>query len=72
LYPNPASTSITMSSEALRGKLVKVSFYNMLGQALMSNECHFVQQNYTLNIQQLPRGVYLLKVGEWVRRVVVE
>ncbi len=72
VYPNPASTSITMSSEALQGKLVKVSFYNMLGQELMSNECHFVQQNYTLNIQQLPRGVYLLNVGEWVRRVVVE
>jgi hypothetical protein len=72
VYPNPSSTSITISCEALKGKRVKVNFYNMLGQELMSNECHFAQQNYTLNIQQLPRGVYLLKVGEWVRRVVVE
>jgi hypothetical protein len=64
VYPNPSSTSITISCEALKGKRVKVNFYNMLGQELMSNECHFAQQNYTLNIQQLPRGVYLLKVGE--------
>ncbi len=72
VYPNPASTSITISCEALIGKRVKVSLYNKLGQAMMSQECHFVQQKSNLDISFLPSGVYLLKVGEWVRRVVVE
>lgn len=72
VYPNPASTSITILCEALKGKRVQVCLYNMLGQEIMSQECHFVQQKSSIDVSSLPRGVYLLKVGEWVRRVVVE
>jgi len=72
VYPNPASTSITISCEALKGKRIQVTLFNMLGQTMMSQECHFAQQKSSIDVLNLPRGVYLLKVGEWVRRVVVE
>jgi hypothetical protein len=72
VYPNPASTSITISCEALKGKRVLVSLYNMLGQEVLSTQSHFVQQKSSIDVSSLPRGVYLLKVGEWVRRLVVE
>jgi hypothetical protein len=72
VYPNPASMSIAISSEALKGRRMKVSLYNMLGQEVISHECHFVQQKSSIDVSSLPSGVYLLKVGEWVRRVVVE
>jgi hypothetical protein len=72
VYPNPASTKITISCEALQGKRIQVSLFNMLGQTMISQECHFAQQKSSIDVSNLPRGVYLLKVGEWVRRVVVE
>ena len=72
VYPNPASTKITISCEALQGKRIQVSLFNMLGQTMMSQECHFVQQKSSIDVFSLPSGVYLLNVGEWVRRVVVE
>jgi hypothetical protein len=72
VYPNPASTSITISCEALKGKRIQVILFNILGQEVLSQECHFVQQKSSIDVSNFPRGVYLLKVGEWVRRVVVE
>ncbi len=72
VYPNPASTSITISCKVLQGKHIEVSLYNMLGQEVLSKECHFAQQKSSIDVSNLPRGAYLLKVGEWVRRVFVE
>ena len=72
VYPNPASTTISIRSEQLRGKKVLVSMYNIVGQEVLSNECYFLSAQSTFNIKSLQSGVYLLKVGEWVRKVVVE
>lgn len=72
VYPNPASTSFTISCEALKGKRIQVILFNMLGQEVLSNECHFAQQKSSIDVSSIPSGVYLMKVGEWVRRVVVE
>ena len=72
VYPNPASTTISIKSEQLRGKKVLVSMYNIVGQEVLTNECYFISAQSTFNIKSLQSGVYLLKVGEWVRKVVVE
>jgi hypothetical protein len=41
VYPNPARTTLTLSSEALQGKRVLVRMYSMHGQEVLSKGISF-------------------------------
>ncbi|MDQ6755433.1 MAG: zinc-dependent metalloprotease, partial [Bacteroidota bacterium] len=63
LYPNPASKFINIESKNpndLVGKIITI--YNSFG-AEITSQMMFLQKN-TISINQLPVGMYYLKVGE--------
>ena len=64
LYPNPATDKLTVNSEQLTIK--EIHIYNVLGlmvndKWLMVNGQSATNNQYTLNINQLPSGIYFLE-----------
>lgn len=59
IYPNPASTSITLESEQ---PMQRVVVYNALGQQVM-NISEKPQQLLELETNQLENGVYFVRIG---------
>lgn len=72
LYPNPATDALTIDLGDLTGERVEV--YNTVGQRLMMQNMQ--GQKITLNIQDLEKGVHLVKVwtdeGVAVKKVLVD
>ena len=63
VYPNPCSDRIYVNLDEIQ----KVELYNMNGQLLeliQPNDTHFM-----LDMQQYPSGLYLLKVGNGVQKI---
>ena len=63
VYPNPCSDRIYVNLDEIQ----KVELYNMNGQLLemiQPNDTHFM-----LDMQQYPAGMYLLKVGTGVQKI---
>ena len=63
VYPNPCNDRIYVNLDEIQ----KVELYNMNGQLLemmQPNDTHFM-----LDMQQYPAGMYLLKVGTGVKKV---
>jgi hypothetical protein len=64
IYPNPATDNLVIESNWLNGaKDVNIVLFNALGQKVLEKK----YSNYTwwrivLGLQELPRGVYLLKI----------
>ena len=64
IYPNPATDNLVIESNYLNGaKDVNIVLFNALGQKVLEKK----YSNYTwwrivLGVQELPRGVYLLKI----------
>ena len=61
LYPNPASTSLTLGSEAFAGQRATLKVVNAAG-AVVNVPSSKTASGYTLNISALPSGLYLLQV----------
>jgi hypothetical protein len=73
LYPNPATESVTINSNQ---KLSAIEIYSIHGQLLSTYQnLRRTSGSYTINIQTLPTGIYLVKlVGkreEVTKRLVV-
>jgi hypothetical protein len=63
VYPNPCSDRIYVNLDEIQ----KVELYNMNGRLLeliQPDDTHFI-----LNMQQYPAGMYLLKVGNGVQKI---
>ena len=60
IYPNPASGSITLEGTGL------LTVSNIVGQTVLTRE---IEGRTTI---ELPQGLYFVKMGEMVRKVVVE
>lgn len=69
LYPNPANSYVTIEGTA--SEVAEITVYNLLGQTLNSRVSF--QQNsatsYTIDISNLPDGVYLIHSKQSVKRV---
>ena len=59
IFPNPANNYLNIKSEDL--KLQNIQIYNQLGQLVNSFKISN-QQQFQINIQSLPRGIYLTKI----------
>ena len=72
VYPNPATDALTIDLGDLTGERVEV--YNTVGQQVMVQEMH--GQKVTLVIQDLEKGVHLVKVwtdeGVAVKKVLID
>jgi hypothetical protein len=61
MYPNPAKDKITIVGQHLNG--ARVSVLNLLGQTCLQ-ETVDAKESYTLKIQGLTPGVYLVKISK--------
>ncbi len=62
MYPNPAATEITISG--VNDETIEI--YSLSGNKVIS-----VSNTNTINISQLPKGIYLVKVGSMVKQLLV-
>jgi hypothetical protein len=58
-YPNPTSDFLNINSENIIGRVI--SIYDMLGNKLMSITAESPETR--MNIESLPIGVYLIRIG---------
>ena len=63
IYPNPASDFVTLTFETpVNGGEVQI--YNMTGQLIQRESLTAMQTAYTLQLQDVSEGVYLIRVTE--------
>ena len=75
VYPNPAQQRFTVQLPPLAGRReVAATLYNALGQAVLHRSILLGAAGATtvFDASGLPAGVYVLRVGEAVKRVVLE
>ncbi|RYY21346.1 MAG: carbohydrate-binding protein [Cytophagaceae bacterium] len=75
LYPNPAQQRFTVQVPPLAGRReVTATLYNALGQPVLHRTLPLTAAGATaaFDASGLPAGVYVLRVGEAVKRVVLE
>lgn len=72
VYPNPASDEVMIESESLRNKDYELNIFNLLGETVLEQKGKSFSDKLRIDISSLPRGVYMLRVNEFVRRVVKE
>lgn len=70
LYPNPASESVSINVKNVSSTIHHLKLYSTNGVLLKSE--NKVQFPYTLNIKDLPKGIYILKLDEYSQRLIVE
>lgn len=70
LYPNPTNEIINIHLEKESPINHNIQVFDLLGQKVLENKLVIGSQNFELNLGTLSSGVYLLKVGENVQRVV--
>jgi hypothetical protein len=66
LFPNPTRHSLTVSLHTLPDNST-LSLYDLQGKLLLQQTLKLTQE---LNLQELPQGMYVLKVGDWYGKVV--
>jgi hypothetical protein len=72
IYPNPAVNRLYIKGEVENPEHIKI--YNLLGQNL-TNKTIIIEQsknNFSLNIEDLAKGIYILKIKESAYRFSVE
>jgi hypothetical protein len=69
-YPNPASDEIMVESESFRNNKYELSILNLFGQKVLEQKGKSFNDKLSIDISDLPKGVYVLRVNEFVRRVV--
>lgn len=68
VYPNPFSQNITMA--VAKGASIKV--YNALGQLLKQITVDADDEQFTMNLSELPSGVYLLQLNNGMQQAQVK
>lgn len=62
VYPNSAASRVTISMDNYAGGDAEVNVYNTSGQLIISQEHDFTSGELTLDIANLPTGVYYIKI----------
>ena len=69
LYPNPAKDQLTISL-LNKSNQTSIKIYTITGQLMQSER--IIANNETINVRNLSKGLYFIKVGEIVKKVVIE
>lgn len=72
LYPNPAKGMFTIESEFLINNTDEIILYDLLGRKALVQKQEVKSSKIMVNVSSLPRGVYILMAGPYMRRVVLE
>lgn len=70
VYPNPAATDLTINNK--ENTFQRLELMDMLGRQLRLVQLDQPVAQYTLAIDDLPNGVYQLRVDQQLRTVVVQ
>ena len=66
IYPNPATTSLTITSS---DKIASVTIINLIGQTVYDKAYH--DKKVQVDVADLPAGMYLIRInGTEVRKFV--
>jgi len=71
VYPNPANTEINVASVGLN-KDDNIEIFNITGQKILNNYIILNNSVIKINIENLPDGLYLLKIGNKTARFIVK
>ena len=70
IYPNPTSDGIIfIKTESLQNKL-SYSIYNSAGQLIRKKTVNQANVSYTINISDLKKGIYILKVKKRAMKII--
>nr|MBP6313933.1 PKD domain-containing protein [Chitinophagaceae bacterium] len=79
VYPNPAKDYVILESELFTNTETEIAMFDMYGQKVFAQKVKpdapaaiKGKGRITLDVSLLSKGMYLLTVGEYVRRVVLE
>ena len=59
IYPNPATTSLTITS---MDKITSVAITNLVGQTIYTHVCETKEVH--VNVADLPGGVYFVRIND--------
>lgn len=62
LYPNPATTTVTLEADAFASSVGTVQVYDVAGRATNVPSQRLSDRMLALNVQQLPAGAYVVSV----------
>jgi hypothetical protein len=71
VYPNHASTSLTIELTTNKKGLVPLEMYNMVGELVLKTNIQ-TQTKVQINISSLPKGLYAIRCEGESQKVVVE
>lgn len=71
IFPNPASTSVTLNLSE-NTDLKEAFVYSISGQLLKTFELYSATRQHQLSIDDLDKGIYLLKAGSHTQKLIVE
>ena len=75
VYPNPAGSELSVICYSLSGKGT-IAMYNTLGEKVLEKEIMAGEKQVKLNVKNLSRGIYLVKVftsnGSAVKKITLE
>ncbi|MEQ3656175.1 MAG: endonuclease [Dokdonia sp.] len=69
LYPNPARSEVTISSAQA---FTTYEIYTISGQVVLKKQHTSPVLSQNLQIRQLPKGVYFVKVGQTVEKLIIQ
>ena len=70
MYPNPAKDVIKLSADQLKnGNTITIT--NAIGQVVYSNQFKAENKEIDINIQNLQSGLYFVRIGNTVRKLLV-
>ncbi len=68
LYPNPTQQQLTVESTAMLSKSYRVQVYNALGQVVLVPNKQIAPNSLSLEVGQLPAGMYVLQLRDGEER----
>ena len=72
IYPNPATSLLTIESETLNKRENELSIVNVLGEEMLRRKFKTTNSRYQIDVSPFRKGIYLIKVNEYIRKVVIE
>jgi len=72
IYPNPTNGQLRVSGDILDGKDREIIIYNVVSQVVFTYQLSKLSHETTIDISHLANGLYFLKVGGKVVKIVKE
>jgi hypothetical protein len=72
IFPNPSKGFIELRSNQKDINNEMIELYDVIGQRRLLIQSHFVNHTCTIDLTGIAAGLYYLKLGKTVRKIVIE